>query len=251
MKKIIYAILVTLLFSLIFISVVSAQGEELTLDLSRDFGSSGFNGEIQGTFSLKASGPATLERVKFYLDETFLGEDSKAPYGIQFITDNYLTGAHVFSAVGYTTDGKKLKSQTISAVFVSKNEGFADSLKIIVPILLVVFGAKVIAARRVKNNVQGGKKLPVGDPRNYAFGGGICPNCKRPFEFQFFSINLIAGKFTPCPHCGKWSIVKRASINDLQAAQLAELANEKVQIPETSEDEKLRKELDNSRYQNY
>ena len=180
-----------------------------------------------------------------------MGEDTEAPYGIQFITDNYPIGAHVFSAVGYTTEGKQLKSQTISAVFVSKKEGFTDSLKIIVPILVVVFGAKVIAARRVKNNVQGGNKLRVSDPHNYVFGGGICPNCKRPFEFRFFSLNLIAGKLTPCPHCGKWSIVTRASINDLQAAQLAESDTEKAQIPIASEEEKLRKELDNSRYQNF
>ena len=50
MKIIIYAILVTLLFSLIFISVASAQGEELTLDLSRDFGSGGLMAKSRGPF---------------------------------------------------------------------------------------------------------------------------------------------------------------------------------------------------------
>ena len=61
---------------------------------------------------------------------------------------------------------------------------------------------------------------------------------------------MIGGKLTPCPHCGKWSIVKRASMSDLQAAEQAELIVEEVQIPEVSDEEKLRKELDDSKYQN-
>jgi hypothetical protein len=250
MKKISVAILITILVSLVIISTASAQGEELTLSLSRDFGYGGFNGDIQGTFSVKASGPANLERVQFFLDETLLGEDAEAPFAIQFVTDNYPTGAHVLSAVGYTTDGKQLKSQTISALFVSKEEGSASALKVIAPILAVVFGAMAISAITAMINVRKGKKLPAGAPRRYTFGGGICPKCRRPFGFQLISLNMVLGKLTPCPHCGKWSIVKRASMNDLRAAELAELETEKVQIPEASDEEKLRKELDNSKYQN-
>jgi len=250
MKKITFAILITILVSLTFMSVVSAQNEDLTLSLSRDFGYGGFNGDIQGTFSVKAKGPANLERVQFFLDETLLGEDTEAPFAIQFVTDNYPTGAHIFSAVGYSADGKQLKSQTISAVFVSKEEGSSAVLKMIVPILAVVFGAMAITAITSMINVRKGKKLPAGATRSYTFGGGICPKCKRPFGFQLLGINMIAGKLMPCPHCGKWSIVRRASMSDLHAAEQAELTTEKAQISEASEEEKLRKELDDSRYQN-
>ena len=205
MKKITHAFLITILLSLAIISAASAQAEEFTLSLSRDFGYGGFNGDIQGTFSVKASGPANVEKVQFFLDETLLGEDTEAPFAIQFVTDNYPTGAHVFSAVGYTTDGKQLKSQTISAIFVSKEEGSAAALKMIVPILAVVFGAMGIAAITSIINVRRGKKLPLGAPRRYTFGGGICPKCHRPFGFQLLSMNMIGGKLMPCPHCGKWS----------------------------------------------
>jgi len=250
MKKFLGAILITILVSLVIISAASAQGEELTLGLSRDFGYGGINSDIQGTFSVKASGPANLERVQFFLDDTLLGEDPESPFAIQFITDNYPTGAHVFSAVGFTTDGKRIGSKTISAVFVSKEEGSAASLKIVVPILAVVFGAMAISAITAMVNVRKGKKLPAGAARSYSFGGGICPKCKRPFGFQLLSMNLIGGKLTPCPHCGKWSIVKRASMSDLHAAEQAELDTEKVKISEASKEEKLRKALDDSRYQN-
>jgi hypothetical protein len=250
MKKNSVAILITILLSLAIISAASAQGEELTLGLSKDFGSDGFNGDIQGTFTVKASGPVNLERVQFFLDDTLLGEDPESPFAIQFITDNYPTGAHVFTAVGFTTDGKQIGSKTISAVFVSKEEASAASLKMIVPILAVVFGAMVISAITSMGNVRKGKKLPAGAARSYSFGGGICPKCKRPFGFQLLGIHMFGRKLTPCPHCGKWSVVKRATMSELHAAELAELDTEKAQIHEASDEEKLRKELDDSRYQN-
>jgi hypothetical protein len=223
---------------------------ELNLRLSRDFGSEGFNADIQGTFSVKASGPANLERVQFFLDETLLGEDPESPFVIQFVTDNYPTGAHVFSAVGYTTDGKQIRSKTISAVFVSKEEGSAAALRVIVPILVVVFGAMAISAISAMVNVRKGKKVPAGAPRSYTFGGGICPKCMRPFGFPLLGLKMIVGRLMPCPHCGKWGIMKRATMNELHAAELAELDQEKNQFFKNSEEEKRRKELDDSRYQN-
>lgn len=250
MKKNSVAILVAILMSLVVISAASAQGEELTLSLTREFGSDGFNGDIQGTFTVKASGPANLERVQFFLDDTLLGEDPESPFAIQFITDNYTTGAHVFSAVGFTTDGKRIGSKTISAVFMSKEESSAASLKMLVPILAVVFGAMAISAITSLVNVRKGKKLPAGAARSYSFGGGICPNCKRPFGFQLLGIHMFGRKLTPCPHCGKWSVVKRATMSELHAAELAELDTEKAQIHDASDEEKIRKELDDSKYQN-
>ena len=199
MKKNIVAILITILVSLIFISVVSAQSEELTLSLSRDFGYGGFNGDIQGTFSVKASGPANLERVQFFLDETLLGEDTEAPFAIQFVTDNYPTGAHVFSAVGYTADGKQLKSQTISALFVSKEEGSAAALKMIVPILAVVFGAMAIAAITTMINVRKGKKLPAGASAQLYIWGRNLPQMQTPVWFSIIRYSYDRWKIDTLP----------------------------------------------------
>jgi hypothetical protein len=249
MKNIFGAILIAILVSLAIISAVSAQGEELTLSLSKDFGSNGFNGDIQGTFTVKASGPANLERVQFFLDDTLLGEDSESPFVIQFITDNYPAGTHVFTAVGFTTDGKQIGSKTISAVFVSKEEASAAGLKIVVPILGVVFSFMAISAITKMLNVHKAKKLPAGSPRSYTYGGGICPKCKRPFGFQLLGIHMFGWKLTICPHCGKWSLMRGASISDLHAAEQGELVNRKAQIHTASDEEKIRKDLDDSKYQ--
>ncbi len=250
MNKFLGAIIIAILVSLTIISVISAQSEELTLKLTRDFGTEGFNGDIQGTFTVKVSGPANLERVQFFLDDTLLGEDPEIPFAVQFVTDNYPTGAHVFSAVGYTTDGKQISSKTISTVFMSKEESSAGSLKIVVPILAVVFGAMAISAISTMVNVRKGKKLPAGAARRYPIGGGICPKCKRPFGFQLLGIHMLGRKLAPCPHCGTWSIVKQATMSELHAAELAELDSDEVQFHDTSDEEKTMKGLDDSRFQN-
>lgn len=231
MKKFLGAILITILVSLVIISAASAQGEELTLDLSKDFGSEGFNGDIQGTFTVKASGPANLERVQFFLEDTLLGEDTESPFAIQFITDNYTTGAHVFTAVGFTTDGKQIGSTTIRAVFMSNEEASAASRNMVVPILAVVFGFMAISAFTKMINIRKAKKLPAGVTRSYIYGGGICPKCKRPFGFPLLGIHMFGRKLTPCPHCGQWSVVERATMSELHAAELAVLEAIKKKIP--------------------
>jgi hypothetical protein len=250
MKKTKLLFLLSILACLFIITAVSAQSEGLTISLSRDFGYGGFNGDIQGTFSIKASGPVTLSRVEFYLDDTLLGEDTSAPFALQFVTDNYPVGSHVLHAVGYTTDGGKIESTTISALFVSKGESNQTMLKMVVPILVIVFGAILVGALFPLISRKKGKTLPLGAARSYTFGGGICPKCHRPFAFQLLSLNMLMGKLTPCPHCGKWSIVRRATLNELHAAEQAEAVEGTTQIPELSEEEKLRKGLDDSRYQN-
>jgi hypothetical protein len=64
-------------------------------------------------------------------------------------------------------------------------------------------------------------------------------------------MNLVIGKMDRCPHCKKWSIVRRAPLEMLRAAEAAELEHEQEQsqAPASSEEDLLRKQLDDSRYQ--
>lgn len=99
--------------------------------------------------------------------------------------------------------------------------------------------------------ITGHKKnnLPAGALRNYRMGGGICPKCGRPFAFQPFGLRLLVGNYERCPNCGKFSLVKYASMENLRAAEQAELEAEKPQVPEVSEEDKLKQELDDFKYQ--
>jgi hypothetical protein len=58
-------------------------------------------------------------------------------------------------------------------------------------------------------------------------------------------------KIDRCPYCGKWSFVSRSSIPDLHLAEAAELANAQPEQPfgVESDTDKLKKELDDSRFQ--
>jgi hypothetical protein len=249
MKKTQVLLLAVVLFCLAAAIPALAQSDQLTLSLRRDFGYGGFSGDIQGTFTLTANGPAGLVKVEFFLDDQKLGEAISAPFKLQFVTDNYPAGPHTFSALGATADGKQLASNKLGATFLSASESSGSMLRIVGPILAVVFGAIAITA--VISLVTGRKlkTLPPGTRRNYTLGGGICPKCGRPVAYSLFSINLVGGKLMPCPYCAKWSLFRRASLEKLRAAEDAELKAEKPQVPGESPEEKLRKELEDSKYQ--
>ena len=168
-------------------------------------------------------------------------------------TGQFTLGTHTMSAIGYTSDGLELKSNEITAEFVSASAATDMLKKILIP-LVVVIGGVILVTSLVPALLGRGKtsSVPLGAPRNYgAFGGSICPKCGRPFSRHVWGINLMVGKLDRCPHCGKWSIVRAQPLSVLRQAEQAELENadHEGQLQEMSEEERLRKELDNSRYQ--
>ena len=256
MKKILKFLLLIGTLAVFFSPIpASAQTQpELSLRLSKDFGYSSGTGSIQGTFSLRASGPDTVRRVVFYLDNQKLGEVAQPPFNLRFNTGDYSLGTHSLSAVGYTTDGRELKSNTIQGNFISGEQATQNTMKIVVPILVLVLLAALLSAIVPALGFRGKKEnLPAGAPRNYgALGGAICPACGRPYARHIWGINLVAGKLDRCPYCGAWRIVRRASPAALRAAELAEIedAREGEFTASISEEEKLRRELEESKYQN-
>lgn len=252
-SKLIYTFTLILFLLLCVVLPASAQEEtELTLSLSKDFGYA-WAGDIQGTFSMKVNDPDNLRRVEFLIDGEVIGEDSQSPFRFQFNTGNYALGAHILSTVGYTEDGRTLHSNQINVNFVTSEEGWASAGKFVIPILGVVFGVMLLSFVVPWLMSRGKLKttVPLGAPRNYGVAGGtICPKCKRPFSRNLLSPNLVIGKLERCPHCGKWSLARRASTAQLAAAEAAELemASEGEQAPTLSEEERLRRDLEDSRY---
>ena len=238
-----------------FISLTPIQQEEqLEIRLRRNWGFSSGTGKIQGTFTIRASGPDDLSRVIFYLDEQVLGDDNEAPFEYRFVTDDYPLGVHQIRAAGFTENGQELKSPVIQREFVSADQGWQAASNIIIPIVVVILIAVVLAVL-VPIIFSRGKKeqLPAGAPRNYgAYGGAICPKCSRPFSRHIYGLNLGLHKYDRCPYCGKWSLVRRQSREELEAAETAEIAaaQEGVFIPERSEEDELRQEIDDSRFDN-
>jgi hypothetical protein len=248
MRKLHITIVVVVLLDLAIVFGALAQTEQLTLKMSRDWGYGGFNGDIEGLFSMRVTGPADLVRVDYFIDETKIGEVTQMPFNLQFTTDDYQLGLHKMYVVGYSSSGLEYRSNVISANFVPKQ----SSAKILLPVFGVILLAILLStivpfiSSRRKN-----LKLPFGVERNYgAGGGGICPNCHRPFSLPLLSAHLGFNKLAVCPFCSKWGLIKVETIEKLRSAEKAELEWTKSENPSaTIDEEKLRKEIDDSKYQ--
>lgn len=255
MKKNCFNVFLVLLSILGFVTPTRAQAvEELELSVSRDFGSSDGTGNIQGTFSMKATGPSNLVKVHFYIDNTMIAEDTEPPFKIQFVTDDYAPGKHTMRATGYASDGRELHTREMIFNYMTAEESQQRGLKIAVPILALAL-MWVLFSKVVPTLSRGRKKgdlLPPGGHNYGVIGGTICPRCAYPFALNLFSPNLLVGKLVCCPNCGKWFIGRRASIDDLRIAEEAAWAQAHG-VPQSSEmkdEEKIRKGLDDSKYSN-
>lgn len=242
----------TLTFVLAFLLALTlavpalAQEElpELEIRLNRDFGYGGFGNDIQGTFSIKVSGPDELQQVEFYIDETLLGTDSEAPFRIQFNTENFELGVHQISAVGMLADGTELGSKQITSEFVSGE----DVVGFLVPVLGIIALVTVVTAVFPLLTGKKGGQMPIGEYG--AAGGTVCPRCEFPFSRHVFRPNLMLGKLERCPHCGKMSIRARASFADLAAAEeRLRASRQESGAAEVDPDESLKRALDESRFE--
>lgn len=251
-KALLHLLLCALTLVLLIVPTARAEEPQLILRLRRDFGYGGF-GEIEGRFTLSASGPPNLARVVFYLDEEAVAEISQPPFQWQFHTGNFSPGTHTMRAVGYTHDGQERHSNVLQVRFLSAAESRQAMSRLLVTLLGAILGIMVISVA-VTFLLSGGKPRPRpgGIPQNYGlFGGTICPQCKRPFARHWWGLNIGLTKLDRCPHCGKWSLVGRASREELSAAEAAleRVALEEA-LPAVSAEERLRHELDDTRFLN-
>ncbi len=248
-------LLTLLLLASLAIPAAAQQTQGLVLRLNRDFGFSA-GSKVQGTFTLRATsapdGSSDIQRVVFYIDQQVLGEDSAAPFELRFNTDAHPLGEHNLHATGFTASGAEVHSNEIWANFVSAEEGWQAGLAIAGPLLGIVFVMIVLSTML---SIVGGKKLkrlPPGTARTYgAAGGAICKRCGRPFPRHFLAPNMLVGKLERCPYCGHWGIVAARPLEELRAAEAAEVADAQAGALEDVEDEteRLRRQIDESRYQ--
>ena len=234
-----------------------AQKDGLSISVSKQFGYN-LGSQIQGTFKIRVRGPEDLAVVTCLIDAEPLGEATSEPFEFTFKTGDYAPGWHTITAVGTTTGGQTLTARTLNFQFVTAQAAGEGTAKLIVPI--VVFALIATIATAVFPMLGGRKKAATtydpasyvsGEPRNYGvLGGVVCPKCGRPFGMHWWGFNVLAGKYDRCPHCGKWSVVRRASREALMAAEAAEYAahTEPTPKPVPNAEEKLREQLEDSRF---
>jgi len=196
---------------------------------------------------VQANGPESLTRVVFLIDDEIIGEDIHPPYRMQSHTDQFPAGIHVLHAVGITSDGRELPSNSLQRQFLSGATATKLAAVLVAAVLILTVGGRM-AASRIASRGQNRKHSAF----TGRFGGTLCPNCGQPFALHFWGLNLVIGKLERCPHCGKWNLVQRAHPDVLRAA--AEVADQKAAtadpdtVGERSEEQSLRSQLDDSRY---
>jgi hypothetical protein len=255
MKK--TGIFLGLLILLFTFSVVAADSPDFTIRFRRDFGYGGMGNQIQGRFSILVPDDIDFVEVIFYMDDTEMGRLSDAPFRFQFSTDDYPPGDHEYWAKGVLADGTELVSNRISAFVLSKEEA-SGSLGFIFLIIFGGIGVAVALSFVISGAVS--KKVKQGEyfdenrlPKGYHLHGGtICKKCGKPYAYKVFSGNFITHKLERCPHCGKMTFSRPMSRELMIAAaeEIAELADngEVDNIGGLSEEEKLRKQLEESKY---
>jgi hypothetical protein len=242
------SIILLLLALLVPLRFASAQDEtgSLTLNLRRDFGFS-MGGQIQGSFTLSASGPADLRSVDFMIDDTLVFHDADSPFEFKFHTSDYSLGVHTIQAVGSTAGGASLQSKVLRFEFVSAEQGWKSASVIIIPlfILIVVIGVAGVLA----SSLFGRKKeFHLGEYG--AAGGAVCSRCGLPFSRHVFSLNVFFGKLERCPHCGKLGLVRLATPSELTQAEARYQADRKQGRIEPQDDKTKRERLiDESRFE--
>ena len=238
-----------LLFTLVSILpfTVKAQEDTLKLELTRDWGYGGFSGDIQGRFSLRASGPENMIEVRFTMDGEVFATVTEPPFNHQFETDQFPPGPHTLAAIGILSDGSEITGPEFNRVFLSEEEAREATTGFLYPFLIGVGGVVLLATI-----------LPLVLSRKSQFqfkqygisGGAVCPRCKLPFARSLFAPNILVGKLERCPHCGKWAIVRRATQQELEAAERRYAEGEtNLQLDASTEAEKFRKALDDTRYE--
>jgi len=250
--------LVVLVVFLLGALPVWAQEDGLTISVRKQFGYN-LGSQIQGTFLIRVRGPEDLSAVTFLLDGELLGEVAAAPFEFSFTTGDYAPGWHQVTAVGKTMDGRTLTARTLNFQFVSSEDARRGTMAILVPVLVLTVIITVasglfplLGGRKKGSPAYDPASYTSGEPRHYGvLGGVICPKCKRPFGMHWWGLNLtLVGKYDRCPHCGKWSMVRRASREALMEVEAAEHAAHTASTPQPplNAEAKLREQLDDSRF---
>ncbi len=247
-RSLVIAVIATMLLS----STAFAQNE-YRLRIDRNMGFSA-GSQIRGDFTVRLSGPEeTIASVTFLLDGEEMATVTSAPFRHRFNTQRYPDGLREFTARVTLKDGTVFETEARRFEFVSSDAQTKAMFQVILPLLAIVLGLTAFGAGASYLAGRGkptGRYAP-GEARNYGFGGGaICPKCSRPTPMHLWGLNLLAGRWDRCENCGKFSLLRRTSMDILRAAEAAEREAENARLPGAvkSEEEKLRELLDQSRY---
>jgi len=249
-KNLSLALLITTLLMMIALPV-SAQDEEYQVSWRRLYGyGEGIN--VRGQLSISIKGDVhQVAAVEFFIDDELMTLVEEAPFSFQFHTDQYGFGLHLLRARVTLHDGREETTAAVHLNFITP-----EAEKRILALIFGGLGAILVFSLAIYGLVLalGNKRRPrqsgePGKPGSYGLSGAaICPRCGRPFPRHIWGINMIVGKFDRCEHCGKWSITRRATPQELSAAEEALLPSQETTAEEKPVLRGTKNSLDDTRY---
>jgi hypothetical protein len=227
-------------------TVFAAQdGPRLQLGLTRNFGYGGL-GKIQGNFTMKILNPPEgLTEARFYIDGELLDTVMAEPFTYKFHTSAFEEGEREMYAEGTLSDGSTVESNRVTKIFLSSDQAWGETQQIVAPLLI---GTAVLTLLGVGVPMLLGKNKKFVLGEYSPAGGTVCPRCALPFSRSLYSPNMIAGKLVRCPHCGKLSVLGRASSDRLREAEARYTQKEEPGMIHPGKGD-LQKQLDESRFE--
>ena len=188
-------------------------------------------------------GPADLAQVMFFVDGAILEVVQAPPFEARLHPGDFPLGPHRLWAEGQDATGATMRSNTIDVDFDSPSAGWQAAAGMILPVLAIVgvvlLGSTALVAITSRSYRPG---------KYGRAGGAICRYCHLPVARHVLAPNLGRGKLERCPHCGRWSIAARATAPELGQAEARLTAESGLVARELSDEEKLRRQMDDSRF---
>ncbi len=245
MKRAIPFLLILVLLTSPNFAAAQVESDPLVISLGKDFGYAA-GGKIQGSFSLKVRSPDDLVRVDYLIDNVLVHTATEPPFRFQFNTADFSAGEHSFKAVGYRENGAQIVSSEFTREFIDAKQAWDSVGKLIVPLFVVVGGVSLLAAL---GSVNFGRKRDFKLGEYGLAGGVVCPRCQLPYARNVLAPNLVIGKLSRCPHCGKWAVLPRASQIALKAAEDRFAVKGVIDLEALDDDKDYRRLLDDSRFE--
>lgn len=239
-KVITFVFYLLLLLAVSFSPALAQNGEaDWSLNLRRDWGY-GMGSDIQGKMTLSLSGDlSNVSRVLYFFNNDMVSEQTREPFRFSFNTDEFVSGLNTIHAEVHTIDGKVSSLSPLVYNFLSSDQASNAAIKMIGSIVGITLLVSALSFFISSRN-RGQNKNGIGH-----LGLAVCKQCDRTFPRSFFGLNMVAGKFERCPHCGKWQITRRASPEQIARADQP-FQNGDNPNPEALNEE--RDELDDSRF---
>ena len=171
-----------------------------------------------------------VDKVVYLIDDQEMATMTAPSLKFQFNTDDYPAGEHMLYALITTKGGETIKTASFSVSFIEAGKANAITRKVLIGIGTILLFTILLSVLITKRQVEESKTEGLNTVG--LWGGTVCPKCGRAFARTVIGLNLINRRYEPCPLCGKWSMTRHATKEEIEEANRKLKATIEKDIPE-------------------